>query len=234
MSSSSEGMEDIERLKPKRTAQRGRNTKIINEVSSALQKTDVTVEELTVLIERLTASNKRLEKINEEIDPQIPSAEIEEEYSVIAEYEDQALSALARLKCAINKLNAGHIATAAQNVTEAGEESGATPMVTSNIRAALSTGTGRIKLQKLDLYKFDGDLLSWQPFWEQYCSAVHDNPNLSPSEKFHYLRSRLTGQAAAAVSGLQTAEACYNDAVEILMKRFGDKKRIEQHLNSDC
>ncbi|XP_064469624.1 uncharacterized protein LOC135384348 [Ornithodoros turicata] len=126
MSSSSEGMEDIERLKPRRTVQRGRNTKIIN------------------------YSNKRLEKINEEIDPQIPSAEIEEEYSVIAEYEDQALSALARLKCAINKLNAGRIATAPQNVTEAGEESAATAMVTSNIRAALSTGTGGIKLQKLE------------------------------------------------------------------------------------
>ncbi|XP_064486179.1 uncharacterized protein LOC135398725 [Ornithodoros turicata] len=233
MSTSSEGV-TFERLKPKRAAQRGRNTKIVNEVSSALERPDVTVEELAIFMERLEASNSKLDKINEDIEQLLPSEEIEEEYTVIAEYEDQALHTLARLKCAIKRLGTGTNGTSPQQVmtttaSPVPESQQRSPVIEQDTSAGTMSG---IKLQKLDLYTFSGDMLSWQPFWEQYRSAVHENPRLNTTEKFHYLRSRLTGQAAAAVAGLQTTEACYNDAIDILTKRFGDKKRIEQQYLS--
>lgn len=60
---------------------------------------------------------------------------------------------------------------------------------------------------------------------------MHDNKELSKAEKFQYLRLLLTGTAMTAVRGLQATEACYEDAVEILQRRFGDKEKIEQeHL----
>lgn len=31
-----------------------------------------------------------------------------------------------------------------------------------------------VKLPKLDVPKFDGNILNWRSFWEQFCVAVHD------------------------------------------------------------
>ena len=43
------------------------------------------------------------------------------------------------------------------------------------------------KLPKLTLDKFNGELLSWQSFWDQYSVAIHTNSSLlSDSEKFSY------------------------------------------------
>lgn len=72
MSTSSE-VTNLDRLKPKRAAQRGLITRNINEVSSALENGDVTAE-------RLQARNSKLDKINEEIEPYHPAKKLEEEY----------------------------------------------------------------------------------------------------------------------------------------------------------
>ncbi|XP_042147986.1 uncharacterized protein LOC121046466 [Ixodes scapularis] len=64
-----------------------------------------------------------------------------------------------------------------------------------------------------------------------FSGAVHSNDSITRSEKFHYLRTLVTGPAAAAIAGLQATEACYDDAIHILTQRFGDRRRIEQdHL----
>lgn len=56
---------------------------------------------------------------------------------------------------------------------------------------------------------------------------------LTTTDKFHYLRRCLTGDAAAAIAGLPTTEICYAEAITILQQRFGDQRRIErQHLNA--
>ncbi|XP_064459297.1 uncharacterized protein LOC135369713 [Ornithodoros turicata] len=51
-------------------------------------------------------------------------------------------------------------------------------------------------------------------------------------EKFQYLRSLLVGRASAAIEGLQATEACYDDALELLKKRFGDRQQIEHEYLS--
>ncbi|XP_040066343.1 uncharacterized protein LOC120839989 [Ixodes scapularis] len=54
-------------------------------------------------------------------------------------------------------------------------------------------------------------------------------PKLLQTFNGEYLRNHVTGPAAAAIAGLQATEACYDDAIEILTLRFGDKRRIEQN-----
>ena len=56
----------------------------------------------------------------------------------------------------------------------------------------------RIKLPKLQLRSFNGDLTKWTAFWESFESAVHNNSELSEVEKFNYLNSLLE---RSAVSG---------------------------------
>ncbi|XP_077560886.1 uncharacterized protein LOC144175730 [Haemaphysalis longicornis] len=86
----------------------------------------------------------------------------------------------------------------------------------------------REELSKTDAQPFHGDLCSWMSFWEQFNGAVHTNRALTATDKFHYLRNYLSGEAAAAIAGLPTMEARYESAVQLLKDRFGDKNRIIQ------
>ncbi|XP_064465049.1 uncharacterized protein LOC135376466, partial [Ornithodoros turicata] len=84
---------------------------------------------------------------------------------------------------------------------------------------------------ELNLVKFNGQRKDWMAFWEQFRQVIHDNGRLSVCEKFSYLRSALTGEAAAAISGLPPTERCYNDALEILKGRYGNEAlQIEDHM----
>ena len=80
------------------------------------------------------------------------------------------------------------------------------------------------KLPKLTLDKFNGELLSWQSFWDQYSVAIHTNSSLSDIEKFNYLRSYLTEAPGECIKGLSLTSANYEKAVEILKERYGNKQ----------
>ena len=78
---------------------------------------------------------------------------------------------------------------------------------------------------KLTLDKFNGELLSWQSFWDQYSVAIHTNGSLSDIEKFNYVRSYLTDLTTGeCIKGLSLTSASYQKAVEILKERYGNKQ----------
>ena len=37
----------------------------------------------------------------------------------------------------------------------------------------------KVKLPKLENSKFNGDVINWQGFWDQFCSAIHENNSIS-------------------------------------------------------
>ena len=91
----------------------------------------------------------------------------------------------------------------------------------------------RVKLPKISLPHFHGDLLRWTAFWDSFESAVHSNDRLSVIEKFNYLRSLLEGTAYDAVAGLALSAVNYEQAVETLKKRFGNKQLIvSKHMET--
>lgn len=91
----------------------------------------------------------------------------------------------------------------------------------------------RVRLPKLTLRPFDGDLTSWPTFWDSFESAVHTNDDLSAVDKFNYLRSLLQKGAYDAISGLTLSSDNYKEAVVILKGRFGDKNQIiSKHMDA--
>ena len=60
----------------------------------------------------------------------------------------------------------------------------------------------RIKLPKLTLRKFNGDITNWITFWDSYESTIHLNPELSAVDKFNYLTSLVEKTAAETIAGL--------------------------------
>ena len=66
-----------------------------------------------------------------------------------------------------------------------------------------------VNLQWIDIRNFDGNILNWCLFWEQFQAAVHDKPQLEKVEKLTYLRDVLKdGPARNVIKGLtQRAES---------------------------
>ena len=83
-----------------------------------------------------------------------------------------------------------------------------------------------VKLERLSLPSFNGDVLQFTEFWPTFKARVHNSPELDDSDKFGYLVSKLSGPALAAVHGLPHTTAGYNQAIELLLNRFGRRAPI--------
>ena len=88
----------------------------------------------------------------------------------------------------------------------------------------------KAKLPKIELIEFHGDLHKFSAFMETFESTVHTNRTLSDIDKFTYLRSMLKGAAAATIAGLTLTAENYEEARELLKRRYGDKQVLTAHL----
>ena len=59
-----------------------------------------------------------------------------------------------------------------------------------------------VKLLKFEISKFNGNILIWQGFWDQFNSAIHTKTNILDIGKFSYLKSFLRDSASYIASGL--------------------------------
>ena len=92
-----------------------------------------------------------------------------------------------------------------------------------NDGAANSTS---MRLPKLQLTHFKGDVTKWRSFWDCFKAAVHSNQAISKIDKYNYLNSLLEGPAARAIQGLALTEANYDNAIELLQARFGKPQQV--------
>ena len=92
-----------------------------------------------------------------------------------------------------------------------------------------SDGKGSVKLPKLDVPTFDGNLVNWRSFWEQFSVSVHDRSQLMDSEKLAYLKHALKGGLAKhAVEGLSGSGEHYKEAIACLQKCYDRPRLIHQ------
>ena len=74
--------------------------------------------------------------------------------------------------------------------------------------------------QKLKLTEFSGDPLEWPAWSGLFDVVVHQKP-ISDTEKMQYLKTSLTGQAKAAISGMGFSSQSYYHAWNILSDKYG-------------
>jgi len=99
-------------------------------------------------------------------------------------------------------------------------------------RGPIPTSYTRVKLPKLQLCSFTGDLTQWTSFWESFQSAVHNKNEITDVEKFNYFNSLLEHSAKEAISGFALTAGNYHEAIKILQRRFGSKQPIvDKHLD---
>jgi len=66
---------------------------------------------------------------------------------------------------------------------------------TASVTVPSASPSAQVKLPKLQLRSFGGELTKWTAFWESFESAIHDNTQLTEIEKFNYLSSLLERSA---------------------------------------
>ena len=104
-----------------------------------------------------------------------------------------------------------------------------TRTIVTPISAPAVIPTIGVRLSKLTIQPFDGNVIQWTSFWD---SAIHQNTGLGRMDKFNYLRSLLKGSVRDAISGLMLTEANYTEAVIIFKPRFGNKQQIISKHNN--
>ena len=82
----------------------------------------------------------------------------------------------------------------------------------------------KVKLPTLELKPFDGNIINWKPFWDQFDVSIHSNDSISKIQKFNYLITFLSDSAKSCISGLTLTSENYDEAIKILEKRFGNKQ----------
>ncbi|XP_064478061.1 uncharacterized protein LOC135391626 [Ornithodoros turicata] len=202
----------MELVKYKRAARRAQVTKLCNEVAELRADRTVTDVRLKALLSNLQTADVALRAVNDEIEPLFGVEELKEEYQGAISYEEKTVKAIVEIQSRLDELRLDPVQS----------QSGVNP----------GQSQSGVKLPKLQLQTFSGELTNWISFWEQYRTALDENARLTKSEKFQYLRTLLKGDAASAIRGQQATAACYDDAIDILKQRFGNTTRIErEHLS---
>ncbi|KAH6937315.1 hypothetical protein HPB50_026727 [Hyalomma asiaticum] len=208
-------------MKAKRAARRTQSTRIINEATTLLESSCNDRTAITKVLDKLEVSRDELRKINAELEDVIPVENLERECESAANFDDQTLETLTRLRCQLEEISVSNMVQNAPSTTLSTPHA-PTPFASQSLGPRLPT---------LTIKPFHGDVCQWTSFWEQFSAAVHANSTLNTTDKFHYLRDYLVGEAAAAIAGLPTPEACYESAIQLLKERFGDESRIvQQHF----
>ncbi|XP_043581667.1 uncharacterized protein LOC122567344 [Bombus pyrosoma] len=83
-----------------------------------------------------------------------------------------------------------------------------------------------IKLPEIQLPTFDGAIENWHSFYDSFSSTIDRSDRLTPVQKFHYLRSSLTGKAARSIQSLDVTEINYPIAIDLLKDKFGCHRQV--------
>lgn len=103
-------------------------------------------------------------------------------------------------------------------------------VATPTSATSISTSEGKgIKMPKLEAPTFDGNVLSWTHFWEQFAVSIDGNTTLTQTEKFVYLQQSLNnGSAKNVIDGLTGTGEHYTKAIECLKSRYDRPRLIHQ------
>ena len=88
-----------------------------------------------------------------------------------------------------------------------------------NNEARNSSKPVKVKLHELVIKKFNGNILEWQSFWDQFSLAIHQKDYISDIDKCNYLNSFLCDSVSATIQSLSLTSENYHEAIEMLQER---------------
>lgn len=83
-----------------------------------------------------------------------------------------------------------------------------------------------VKLPRLNLLNFNGDINTWSTFYDMYNTMVHQNRKLSNIERFSILISLLSGEPLQLIKGFPLSDHNYMDAYAALIDRYQCRRKL--------
>lgn len=83
-----------------------------------------------------------------------------------------------------------------------------------------------IKIPRIELPTFDGDIQNFPFFYETFKRVIHTNPELSDSDRIHYLLGHLKGKAKGVAAGIVPAAENYRVIWDALIAKYQDKRAL--------
>ena len=106
-----------------------------------------------------------------------------------------------------------------------------TPIPESTCAPTSNPDGSGVRLPKLNVPTFDGNIIHWKQFWDQFNVAVHSKTTLSDAEKTVYLQNAIKdGSARNTIEALSHSGDNYEEAVECLKSRY-DRPRLIQRTH---
>ena len=158
--------EKVESLKNRRKVLRSTVTKILNKIETLLNNEEVTVEDLEENIESLNNKFKALKVTDSELDLLLEPSEIEKEFEISEKCSDKVASCKSQAKKKIRELN--------QNF---GKDDAKQEHFSENENSFKSSSLS-VKVLKLTIPKFEGNVNEWLTFWNTFESSNHNNKSL--------------------------------------------------------
>ncbi|UYV64960.1 hypothetical protein LAZ67_3002566 [Cordylochernes scorpioides] len=188
-----------------RKAIRGTFTRIINEINGEFEKSQIDRNDIYSKFNRLESYYTKLVDLNEKyqallvVKEGITEESIDKEWQECDKYEEEKFDIQQKVSVLRN------------------------PDKEETIPIASEDTVINVKLPELALKSYDGSLEGWLPWWAQF-SKIHENKNLSDSDRFLYLRQAIVpnSEAYRVVASYPVTGANYVLAVQALQERFGD------------
>ena len=100
------------------------------------------------------------------------------------------------------------------------------PGASHNQQNASSSTSVTMRLPKLNIEKFSGDILEWRSFKDLFEAAV-DRSTISAAQKLQHLKSLLSSEPLQSIQGISITDANYHIAWKILCDRYDDNKLLK-------
>lgn len=88
------------------------------------------------------------------------------------------------------------------------------------------SSSSNIRLPKIVLPSFSGDIKKWPEYFDTFNALIHNSTSITDTEKFHYLLSSLSGDALTVVKPFPMTREHYRDAYEALAARYKNKRDL--------
>ncbi|UYV63025.1 hypothetical protein LAZ67_2002879 [Cordylochernes scorpioides] len=213
--------QNIDILKRARAPKRAIFTRLSTEFWAEIEKPDFDTEKYRAKYNRICALSKEISEIDSRYhgllleDETITEVKIEEEFEGCENYVqgmfDIENKYLSRCETARDRVDGSLVESAANSVVN-----------TESKRT--------IRLPKVELPKFKGNLEDWLSWWGQF-SKINDDETLGDVDKFHYLLQAVVegSRAHRLVCSYPITEDNYPKVVQALKDRFGDKNLLIEH-----
>ena len=175
-------MEGVTRKKRIRAGHKASATRMLTQIDNLLAEESPDLSKLSQLRLSLQEKLDTLKLLDGEMFDLVEEAELTSEIEQVNAFKEGVYTTMIKIdKCV-------------------GKAGGPTPErnVETHTGAALRS-SDRVKLPKLVLRLFSGDITTWTTFWGSYKSAVHNNRDHTDIDKFNHLNSLLTGTTQEAV-----------------------------------